>query len=105
MWLVACGRDTESTFSRAFGEFARSRLPERLHEAVVKAAFEERIVGHISHDPTAIDAREKPEPKDEKAKRPSRLQRQLRMDRETMLDELPTAPTVGLRKNAKGFLA
>ena len=95
---------SESTFSRAFGEFARSRLPERMHEAVVKAAFEETIVGHISRDSTAIDVREKPEPKDGKAKRPSRLQRQLRMDRDTMLDELPTAPTVGLRKNAKGFL-
>ena len=95
---------SESTFSRAFGEFARSRLPERMHEAVVKAAFEETIVGHISRDSTAIDVREKPEPKDGKAKRPSRLQRQLRMDRDTMLDELPTAPTVGVRKNAKGFL-
>ena len=75
-----------------------------MHEAVVKAAFEETIVGHISRDSTAIDAREKPEPEDEKAKRPSRLQRQSRMDRDTMPDELPTAPTVGLRKNAKGFL-
>ncbi len=110
---------SEATFSRAFGEFARSRLPERMHEAVVRTAFEETIVGHVSRDSTAIDAREKPEPKvkDETtkrklgrprqgeavAKRPSRLKRQLRMDRDTMIDELPTAPTVGSKKNAKGF--
>ena len=105
-WARVVEIPSESTFSRAFGEFARSRLPERMHEAVVKAAFEETIVGHISRDSTAIEAREKPEAKvkDETAKRPRRLQRQLRMDREAMLDELPKAPTVGLRKNAKGFV-
>ena len=118
-WSRVGGIPSEATFSRAFGEFARSRLPQRMHEAVVKAAFEETIVGHISRDSTAIASREKSEAKvkdetakrkrgrprrGEEAKRPSRLQRQLRMDRDTMLDDLPTAPTVGSKKNAKGFV-
>ena len=62
-WSRVVGIPGESTFSRAFGEFAWSRLPERMHEGVVKAAFEETIVGHISRDSTAIEAREKPRAK------------------------------------------
>lgn len=117
-WSRVGAIPSEATFSRAFGEFARSRLPERMHEAVIRTAFEETIVGHVSRDSTAIEAGEKPEPKatDEtvernpgrprkgEAKRPTRLQRQLRMDRTAMIDELPTDPAVGSKKNAKGFV-
>ncbi|MDE0474760.1 MAG: transposase [Gammaproteobacteria bacterium] len=117
-WSRVGGIPSEATFSRAFGEFARSRLPERMHEALVRTAFEDTIVGHVSRDSTAIEAREKPEPKEETARRepgrprkgeegarqPSRLKRQLRMDREAMIDELPKAPAVGSKKNAQGFV-
>src|SRR5712691_5782419 len=51
---------SEATFSRAFAEFARSQLPVRLHEALIKRSHEDRLVGHISRDATAIEAREKP---------------------------------------------
>ncbi|MHB1957806.1 MAG: transposase [Acidobacteriaceae bacterium] len=40
----------ESQFSRAFAEFAASELPQRLHEALIKATQQERLIGHISRD-------------------------------------------------------
>lgn len=50
----------EATFSRAFAEFAASRLAERVHEAVIKAHLGSELIGHISRDGTAIIARERP---------------------------------------------
>ena len=50
----------ESTFSRAFAEFAKDGLAERTHAALVRETLGERLVGHISRDGTAIEAREKP---------------------------------------------
>ena len=41
---------SESTFSRAFAEFAESELPSRVHEALIKTTHAERLVGHISRD-------------------------------------------------------
>ncbi len=51
---------SEATFSRAFAEFAESRLPARVHEALIEKTHADRLVGHISRDATAIEAREKP---------------------------------------------
>lgn len=51
---------SEATFSRAFAEFAGAGMAERAHEALVREALGERLVGHISRDGTAIEAREKP---------------------------------------------
>jgi hypothetical protein len=45
---------SEATFSRAFAEFARSELPSRVHEALIKRTHEDRLVGHISRDATAM---------------------------------------------------
>lgn len=50
----------EATFSRAFAEFAKNRLAERVHEALIKAHLGEELIGHISRDGTAIEARERP---------------------------------------------
>jgi hypothetical protein len=50
----------EATFSRAFAEFAASRLAERVHEAVIKAHLGSELIGHISRDGTAIITRERP---------------------------------------------
>ena len=50
----------ESTFSRAFAEFAEAGLAERTHAALVRETLGDRLVGHISRDGTAIEAREKP---------------------------------------------
>ncbi len=57
MWKRMPG---ESSFSRAFAEFAEAKLAERVHEALVKAHLGSELIGHISRDGTAIEAREKP---------------------------------------------
>lgn len=48
----------ESTFSRAFAEFAQMQLGEFVHEALVKETQQGRLIGHIARDATAIEARE-----------------------------------------------
>lgn len=50
---------SESTFSRAFAEFAERGLPASVHEALIKTYRSETLVGHISRDSTAIEARER----------------------------------------------
>lgn len=57
MWKKLPG---ESTFSRAFAEFAEAGLAERTHAALVRDTLGGGLVGHISRDGTAIEAREKP---------------------------------------------
>ena len=57
-WARAHQVPHESTFSRAFAEFAHSELPQRLHVALIEATQRDRLVGHISRDSTAIEARE-----------------------------------------------
>jgi len=113
---------SESTFSRAFAEFAESSLPARVHEALIVNTHKNRLVGHISRDATAIEAREKPvkapeapapaakprkrgRPKNGEAaakKEPRRLERQTGMTLAEMLADLPTACTLGTKRNAKG---
>jgi hypothetical protein len=110
---------SEATFSRGFSEFAQSELPSRLHEALIERTHEDRLVGHISRDATAIEAREKPvktaAPEPPKRKRgrprkgeavekkePRRLERQTDMSLAEMLSDLPTHCAVGTKRNAKG---
>jgi len=50
----------EATFSRAFAEFAESRLAERVHQALIESHLGAELIGHISRDGTAIEARERP---------------------------------------------
>jgi len=53
----------ESTFSRAFAEFALMELPQLVHEALIAQTQKNRLIGHIARDSTAICARERfPEP-------------------------------------------
>jgi len=109
----------ESTFSRAYAEFVASRLPERVHAALIQTSYKEELVGHISRDSTAINAREKPARKEAKAKAPAkrgrpkkgeerpktmtRLERQAAdMSLAAMLDDLPKACDVGTKRNSKG---
>jgi hypothetical protein len=54
---------SESTFSRAFEEFAEAKLAERVHEALIKGHLGEELIGHLSRDGTAIEARERPQNK------------------------------------------
>jgi len=49
----------ESTFSRAFAEFAHMELAQFAHEALVRETQKDRLIGHIARDAAAIEAREK----------------------------------------------
>lgn len=56
-----CGKlPSEATFSRAFEEFAKAGLPALAHEALIKEHLGDELIGHISRDGTAIEARERP---------------------------------------------
>jgi hypothetical protein len=121
-----CGWETtrevpsESVFSRAFAAFATLQLPQHVHEALIRKTYADRLVGHLSRDSTAIEAREKPAQKadppeqptpkrgrpktgEERPKKLTRLQRQRTMTKQAMLDDLPTACDVGTKKSSKGF--
>lgn len=58
-WEKARDVPEEWTFSRAFADFSVTELPTKIHEALIIEFQSERLVGHISRDSTAIDAREK----------------------------------------------
>lgn len=108
----------ESTFSRAFFEFATSELPQLVHRTLVGKLYEKKVVGHVSRDSTTIEGREKPLPKpkeEQKSKRrgrpkkgeespvePKRLDKQLEMTQEERLKDLPKQCDVGTKKNSKG---
>lgn len=111
---------SESVFSRAHAEFSASQLPERVHAAMIQSSYTQEIVGHISRDSTAINAREKPlkmvktksTPKkrgrprrgEESPKTMTRLERQASgIPLAVMLDDLPKACDVGTKRNSKGY--
>jgi len=58
-WKEAWQVPHESTFSRAFDEFARMELPQFVHEALIRETQHNRLIGHIARDSTAIEARER----------------------------------------------
>ena len=109
---------SESTFSRAFREFAEDKLPERVHEALLEKYERERLVGHISRDSTDIVARERSVSKRKEASEPkakrkrgrpkkgeerltkesSRLERQIGMRLCDILSELPKDCDIGFKK-------
>ena len=122
---------SEATFSRAFAEFARGELPDKVHAALIERALGGRIIGAIARDATEIEAREKPvqnkpnggkdyppppenpppprkrgRPRkdDERPKpEPTRIERQVTQTLGQMLVDLPTACDVGCKKNSKGY--
>jgi len=63
---------SESTFSRAFNEFAQSDLLAKVHAELIRIQLQDRVVGHISRDSTAIEANEKPAPLKKKSLRKPR---------------------------------
>ena len=115
-----CGWETlgcipsESTFSRAFAAFAQDELPQRIHEAMLKACYGDKIAGHISRDATAIHAREKaakkepkpvaqsPEGEEPASPEPTRLQHQLERSLDENIADLPRACDWGTKKDSKG---
>lgn len=119
-WEKRSDVPSESTFSRAFEEFARGDLGEVVHEAMVKNHYGDKLAGHISRDATAIQAREKAAkkakaPKKPKRKRgrprkgevrepdpPKRLDVQPGRSLRENLADLPTACDWGTKKNSQG---
>jgi hypothetical protein len=112
---------SESVFSRAFAEFAASKLIEQVHAVLIQKTYQDHLAGHISRDATAIEAREKPVHKDistkkEKPQRkrgrpkkgeepihtPTRLERQQTMTIKEMLGDLPKGCDVGTKRNSQG---
>lgn len=119
---------SEATFSRAFFEFASTDLPTRAHEALVKNAYKDEIVGHVARDSSAIEAREKstsththkensvdtivketkpkggPKATDQRPEQePTRIQKQLNMSLADMVQDLPKNCDRGTKKNSKGY--
>lgn len=97
----------ESTLSRAFNEFAKTDLLDRVLEALVQLRYEDWVVGHVSRDSTAIPAREKAvrRPRQEKKpkEKPSRLERQAAgMSLDQMIAELPKDCDKGCKRNSRG---
>ena len=129
-----CGFDlrfalpSESTFSRAFDEFSRDELMQRVHARMIEDTLGEQLIGHISRDSTAIEARESIAKKDKtevgatqaqaakpKSKRgrlkkgevrpapePSPLERQRGQTLAQIIAELDTGCATGTKKNAQG---
>ncbi len=114
---------SESTFSRAFEEFAEASLAERVHEALVKDHLGDELIGHISRDGTAIEARERPvqtkvaavKPAPAKKRgRPGRdevrppakespIHRQRQQTLAQMMKDIPTMCDRGTKCNAQGY--
>ena len=119
-WMSEAAVPSESTFSRAFADFARRKLPERIHEALVRLTQQERIVGHIARDSTAIEAREKfPEtPSQKRAKKREKANKkplpkprskhegitakQRKMTLSEMMKGLSRDCSIGVKTNSKG---
>ena len=115
-WTSARQIPHESTFSRAFQEFAETELPQRLHEALIVHTQQGRLIGHIARDSSAIAARERMQASPQrktKAKRKrgrpcsgqaalcgTRLPRQRRQSLAQMLAELPRRCSLGVRKGS-----
>lgn len=117
----------EWTFSKAFKAFAAKHIAEYVHEMMIHKYQSNRIVGHLSRDATAIEAREKcivkkKEQKPAAVKMPrgrpkkgevrpqkelpdeSRIERQLKMNSVAeMVADLPKACDVGTKKDSKGY--
>jgi hypothetical protein len=58
-WSAAWQVPHESTFSRAFAEFAQMELPQFVHQTLIRETQKDRLIGHIARDSTAIEARER----------------------------------------------
>ncbi len=113
---------SESVFSRAFAEFATTKLLTQVHAELIKTHYNNEVIGHLITDASAIDAREKPikkviveKPKyregrpkkgEERPRQIPRMEKQIdnSMTLEEMLKDLPQQCDVGAKKNTKGNL-
>ena len=111
---------SEATFSRAFKQFAEAGLLQKVHKTMIEENVkEEKLVGHISRDSTAIKGREKscrkntpkkktkgkrgrPKKGEERPKEPRRLELQLGRVLEENLSDLPIGCDWGTKKDSNG---
>jgi hypothetical protein len=68
-WSSRYDIPSESTFSRAFAEFAETSLAPRIHESFIKTHHSTSRFHHVLRDSTPIEAREKSIKKPEKTKK------------------------------------
>lgn len=111
---------SESTFSRAFAEYAKANLGTVVHDILVREYLDSELIGHVSRDSTSIVGREKPakkikEPKVPKKRgrpakgekrppaEPKRLEVQRTQTAQDAIADLPKVCDRGTKKNAKGF--
>lgn len=111
---------SESTFSRAFGEFSESGLLSEIHKSMIIEHVGSELIGHVSRDSTAIKAREKScrkntPSKKKKAKRgrprkdeikepkePRRIELQVARSLEDNIVDLPSGCDWGSKRDSKG---
>ncbi len=106
---------SESTFSRAFAQFAAQSLGHVIHDSMVQEYLQYELIGHVSRDSTAIAGREKAVRKQKAVKVPrergrpakgeqrlpkeeKRLDKQLRQEAEQAVSELPTVCVIVVQK-------
>ncbi len=116
---------SESTFSRAFAEFAEKNFTQKVHEVMICKYCGSKIAGHVSRDDTPIISREKPAkkkkeqddtPKQPKRKPgrprkgesvppkpPKRLDLQPTRSPEENLNDLPAQCDKGSEKDSQGY--
>lgn len=122
---VICGWDIESsiphesTFSRAFSEFALTALPDRVHQALVREIYKDEVIGHIGNDSTRLIGREKPLKKEgtrqqrkkagneryireKKGIEVGRKRKQMNQPLDEMIKELPSYCDMGMKRNSQG---
>jgi hypothetical protein len=122
---VICGWDvyntipSESLFSRAFKEFAKTALPDRVHQALISTVYKDMIVGHATKDSLPLVVREKTPKRrmsrkerkklidkkllKEKKEGTSRKQKQLNQSFEEMIEELPKSCDIGIKQGTMGY--
>jgi hypothetical protein len=113
---------SESTFSRAFAEYAKAGLGVAVHDSLIREHLSTELIGHISRDSTAIVGRERPakkvKQKQDKEPRkkgrpakgeirepaePKRLDAQRSQTAQEAIALLSTVCARGVKKNAKGY--
>lgn len=120
-WQAHSTIPSESKFSRAFQEFAKCDLPDRVHQALIRDVYKDKIIGHIGNDSTPLVGRESPLKKEgtrkerkkladqrylreKKGEELGRKKKQMTQTLKEMVAELPASCDMGMKKNAQGIV-
>lgn len=118
-WEISNKIPSEALFSRAFQEFAKSALPDKVHQALISGIYKGTIVGHATKDSLPLVARESTPKRrmsrksrkqfinkkllTEKKEGVSRKQKQLTQSFEEMIEELPKNCDIGAKQGPGGY--